>query len=93
MVGTGDFNFDAGADARHRAEGGPRQALGDQAVSSYQRLGRDIAPTFPENGRQIDYVWADRKAYADGRMRFTRHWVLGGLNSDHNALVARLRLS
>ncbi len=60
IVGTGDFNFDAGSDARWLPMGGPRRALGDVAVSSYQRLGRDVASTFPEHGRQIDYVWADR---------------------------------
>lgn len=93
IVGTGDYNFDAVADARHRLAGAPRRALGDTAVSSYRRLGHDVAPTFPENGRRIDYVWADRKAEAEGRMRFTGHWVVGGMNSDHNALVAQLLLS
>ena len=93
IVGTGDYNFDAVADARHRLAGAPRRALGDSAVSSYRRLGHDVAPTFPKNGRRIDYVWADRKAYVEGRMRFTGHWVVGGLNSDHNALVAQLLLS
>jgi hypothetical protein len=93
VVGTGDYNFDARADARHRPAGGPRRALGETAVSSYQALGTDVAPTFPENGRRIDYVWADRQAYREGRMRFAGQWVVGGFNSDHNALVARLLLS
>ncbi|GAA4362633.1 endonuclease/exonuclease/phosphatase family protein [Nocardioides caricicola] len=92
VVATGDFNFDAGADARNQAPGGPVRSMGRVAVSSYQRLGREVLPTFPENGRRIDYVWANRAAYEDGRMEFLGHWVLGGLNSDHNALVARLRL-
>lgn len=92
IVGTGDYNFDALADARHKLGAAPRRAYGDTAVSSYQRLGFTVAPTYPENGRRIDYVWADRRAYADGRMRFTNQWVVGGLNSDHNALVAQLRL-
>lgn len=93
VIATGDFNFDAGADSRYQPPGGPVRALGDVATSSYQQLGREVSPTFPENGRRIDYVWANRAAYHDGRIRFTKQWVLGGLYSDHNALVTRLRLS
>ena len=93
VVGTGDYNFDARADAVHHPAGGPRSALGPIAVSSYMKLGMHVPPTFPENGRNIDYVWADRQAYADGRIRFAGQWVLGGFNSDHNALLARLVLS
>jgi endonuclease/exonuclease/phosphatase family metal-dependent hydrolase len=93
VVGTGDYNFDARADAVHRPAGGPRRTLGPTAVSSYMKLGTRIAPTYPGNGRNIDYVWADRRGYADGRIRFAGQWVIGGLNSDHNALLARLVLS
>ncbi len=93
VVGTGDYNFDARADARHRPRGGPRRALGGTAVSSYQALGTDVAPTFPSNGRRIDYVYVDRSAYRAERMRFTGQWVIGGFASDHNALVTRLVLS
>jgi endonuclease/exonuclease/phosphatase family metal-dependent hydrolase len=93
VVGTGDFNFDARADAVHRPVGGPRRVLGSTAVSSYMRLGTGLPPTYPGNGRHIDYVWADRRGYADGRVRFAGQWVVGGLNSDHNALLARLVLS
>lgn len=93
VVATGDFNFDAGADSRYQPPGGPVRALGEVATSSYQRLGREVSPTFPENGRRIDYVWANRAAYADGRIRFTKQWVLGSLYSDHNALITRMRLS
>lgn len=93
VVATGDFNFDAGADSRYQPPGGPVRALRDVATSSYQQLGREVSSTFPENGRRIDYVWANRAAYRSGRIRFTKHWVLGGLYSDHNALITRLRLS
>ncbi|ABL79961.1 MULTISPECIES: endonuclease/exonuclease/phosphatase [unclassified Nocardioides] len=93
VVGTGDYNFDARADARHRPRGGPRRALADTAVSSYQALGADVAPTFPSNGRRIDYVYVDRAAYRAEQMRFTGQWVVGGFASDHNALVTRLVLS
>ena len=93
VVGTGDYNFDAGADARLRPVGGPRRVLARTAVSSYQALGTDVAPTFPENGRHIDYVFLDHDAAAQGLMKFTGHRVLRGFNSDHQPLVARLRLS
>lgn len=93
VVGTGDYNFDARADAAHKPAGGPRRALSDTAVSSYQALGADVAPTFPPNGRRIDYVYVDRDAYRAGQMRFAGQWVVGGFNSDHNALVTRLVLS
>lgn len=93
VVGTGDYNFDARADAARRPAGGPRRVLGDTAVSSYQALGADVAPTFPPNGRRIDYVYVARDAYRDGQMRFAGQWVVGGFNSDHNALVTRLVLS
>ena len=92
VVGTGDYNFDARADARNRPADGPRDALANTAVSSYQKLGTDVTPTFPAHGRWIDYVWADRQAYAEGRIRFAGQWVLAGLNSDHHALVAQLVL-
>lgn len=93
LVGIGDFNFDARADATQHPPGGPRAALGPVAVSNYMALGTDVEPTFPENGRYIDYVWLDRRAHAAGTARFVRQWVLGGLNSDHNALVVRVVLS
>jgi endonuclease/exonuclease/phosphatase family metal-dependent hydrolase len=93
VVGTGDYNFDARADAGNRPEGGPLDALRGAAVSSYQELGTGVTPTFPEHGRWIDYVWADRQAYAGKRIRFAGQWVLAGLNSDHHALVAQLVLS
>ncbi|GAB3200293.1 hypothetical protein GCM10027062_19360 [Nocardioides hungaricus] len=93
VVGAGDYNFDARADAGNRPDGGPIDALRGTAVSSYQALGIDVAPTFPPHGRWIDYVWADKQGYADGRIRFAGQWLVTGLNSDHHALVAQLVLS
>jgi endonuclease/exonuclease/phosphatase family metal-dependent hydrolase len=94
VVGTGDFNFDAAADARQRLVAAPRRALGRVAVSSYEALGSgSLRPTYPSNGRHIDYVWVDREAYREGWMRFVAQAVVGGLHSDHNALVTRLVLS
>ncbi|WP_395693388.1 endonuclease/exonuclease/phosphatase family protein [Nocardioides sp.] len=92
-IGTGDFNFDARADAAEDPAGGPRAVLGPVAISSYMALGTDVGATYPENDRRIDYVWADREAYEAGRIRFTAQRVVGGMNSDHNALVAHLLLS
>jgi hypothetical protein len=93
VVSTGDYNFDADGDRRQRPRGGPRDVVGRVAVSSYMALGTGNAPTFPENGRHIDYVWVDRKAYDDGRIRFAGQSTLGHLYSDHNSLLARLTLS
>ena len=93
VVGTGDFNFDARADATNRPVGGPTRALRTTAVSSYEELGLKVAPTFPENGRNIDYVWADRGDYQSGRIAFDGQWVLGGFHSDHRPLLTRLTLT
>lgn len=93
VVGTGDYNFDARADARYRPAGGPRRALEGTAVSSYQALGTDVATTHWPTGRRIDYVWVDRAAYRQHEIAFAGQWVLGGFHSDHRPLVARLVLS
>ena len=93
VVSTGDYNFDARADAHHRPPGGPRRTMAGTAVSSYQALGTDVEPTHWPTGRRIDYVWVDRKAYAQGEIRFAGQWVLGGFNSDHRPLLTRLILS
>ncbi|MEP9362525.1 hypothetical protein ABLE68_06125 [Nocardioides sp. CN2-186] len=92
VIGTGDFNFDARADAAYLPAGGPTRALRRTAVSSYEELGLDVATTFPENGRNIDYVWADKGAYRSGRIQFDGQWVLSGYNSDHRPLLTRLVL-
>ena len=94
VLATGDFNFDAGADLRHRIPGGPSRTLGPIALSSYQALGvRSLVPTYPSNGRHIDYVWVDREAHRLGRVEFLGQTVIRGLNSDHNALLVRLAIS
>lgn len=93
VVATGDFNFDADGDRRQRPADGPRAVVGRVAVSSYMALGTGTGPTFPGNGRHIDYVWVDRRGYADRRVRFAGQSTLGGLHSDHNSLLARLVLS
>lgn len=93
VVGTGDFNFDARSDARLRPHDGLRDALGDYAVSSYAVLGFDgVAASHPPTGRYIDYVHAARGALGRGRMEFVGQRMISGLNSDHHALLARIRL-
>lgn len=92
VIGTGDFNFDARADAANRPAGGPIRALRTTAVSSYEELGLKVAPTYPENGRNIDYVWADKGDYRSGRIDFTGQWVLSGFHSDHRPLLTKMVL-
>lgn len=93
VVGTGDYNIDAGADARYRLRGGPLAELGKTAVSTYQRLGSDLGPTHPPTGRNIDYVWLDRSALRQGRIALNGQRVPGGFNSDHDPLIAWLTLT
>jgi endonuclease/exonuclease/phosphatase family metal-dependent hydrolase len=93
VVGTGDYNFDARADARLRPADGPRRALAGTAISSYQVLGTDVIPTHWPTDRRIDYVWVDRQGYADGEIEVKNQWVLSGFNSDHRPLIARLVLA
>lgn len=93
VVGTGDYNFDARSDARMRPHDGLRDALGEYAVSSYAALGLDgIGPSHPPTGRYIDYVHAARSGLREGNLEFVRHRMIGGLVSDHNAVLARIRM-
>ncbi len=93
VVGTGDFNFDARADARQRLPRGPRAVLGEVAVSSYAVLGMRRLPTsHPPTGRLIDYVFAARSAVRSGRLDFVDQRMVVQLSSDHHALVTRLEL-
>ena len=96
VVGTGDFNFDAGADARQRSDGRPAPVARRRvAVSSYQRLGRDMCADVPR-ARPADRLRLGGPGRRSPTGRIAVHPALGawpGCNSDHNALVARLRLS
>lgn len=93
VVGTGDYNFDARSDARVQPKDGPRDTLGDLVETSYDALGfGGTVPTHPPTGRYIDYVQAARDDVRAGSMEFRRQRVVRGLNSDHNALLARIRL-
>lgn len=93
VVGTGDYNVDAGAERRVRPEGGLSDVFSGRAVSSYAVLGIDVADTHPVSGRHIDYVHVSKKSLARGQVAFAAHWAITGLNSDHRPLLARLRLS
>jgi endonuclease/exonuclease/phosphatase family metal-dependent hydrolase len=92
VVATGDFNFGARADAREHPPGGPLRTL-RRAVSTYERLGSGIGPTHPPTARNIDYVWVDRAGLRHGQIAIRDQRVLGGYQSDHRPLLARLRLS
>ncbi len=92
VVGTGDYNVDAGAESKVRPQGGLSRMFAGRAVSSYSELGiRDLADTHPVSGRHIDYVHVSRKALRRERIEFTDQWTVPRLNSDHRALVARIR--
>lgn len=93
VVGTGDYNVDAGAERRVRPEGGLSDVFAGRAVSSYAVLGTEVADTHPVSGRHIDYVHVSKKSLARGRVAFAAHWAVTGLDSDHRPLLARLRLS
>jgi endonuclease/exonuclease/phosphatase family metal-dependent hydrolase len=93
VIGTGDFNFGARADAHERPTGGPVRALRGVAVSSYQKLGIGIGPTHPPTARNIDYVWVDRSALRNDLIAFRWHGALIGYHSDHRPLLALVRLS
>ena len=92
VVGTGDYNFDALADARVALRGAPAKALSPVALSSYAVLGGDLLPTHPPTGRYIDYVHAARGDLEDGTVSFLGQRTFTGLNSDHRPLLVRLAL-
>lgn len=93
VVGTGDYNFDALADARVGLPKAPAKALAPVALSSYAVLGRQhLAPTHPPTGRYIDYVHAAKRDLEEGTLRFLGQRTFTGLNSDHNPLMVRFAL-
>ena len=93
VVGTGDYNFDARADARVRLPRAPARALASVARSSYAVLGgRNLRPTHPPTGRYIDYVHAARSDLASGDLKFLSQRTLFGFNSDHRPLLVRMVL-
>jgi len=93
VIGTGDYNFDARADARIGLRRAPAKALGSVATSSYAVLGgRRLSPTHPPTGRYVDYVHAAKSDLRAGHVTFLGQRTFGGLNSDHRPLVVRLAL-
>ncbi len=93
VVGTGDYNVDAGAEEKNRPYGGLSKMFAGRAVSSYAILGTDISDTHPVSGRQIDYVHASRKGVRSGRIEFLDQRTIPGLNSDHRPLLVRFALT
>ncbi len=93
VVGTGDYNFDARADARVGLPGAPAKALAKVARSSYAVLGgKALLPTHPPTGRYIDYVHAARSDLESGDLRFLSQRTLWGFRSDHRPLLVRMAL-
>jgi hypothetical protein len=93
VVGTGDYNFDARADARVGLRRAPAKALAPVARSSYAVLGGgDLLPTHPPTGRYIDYVHAAKSDLESGHIAFLSQRTLLGLNSDHRPLLVRMVL-
>ncbi len=94
VVGTGDYNIDAGPEARVRPPGGPSRQYAGRAVSSYEALGRSgLRPTHLSTGRYIDYVHASRESVQDGHVRFLDQRTIAGLNGNHRPLLVRLALT
>ncbi len=93
VVGTGDYNFDARADAEVGLPKAPAKALGSVATSSYAVLGgRDLLPTHRPTGRYIDYVHAANSDLRAGHVKFLGQRAFTGLNSDHRPLLVWLAL-
>lgn len=94
VVGAGDYNVDARAEADVRPQEGLSRVMAGRGVSTYDELGfRGLSgATHPTSGRYIDYVFASRKGVRLGRVELTRHRVLRGFNSDHRPLQARIAL-
>ena len=93
VVGTGDYNFDARADAEVGLAKAPAKALASVATSSYAVLGvRDLLPTHRPTGRHLDYVHAAKSDLRAGHVEFLGQRTFTGLNSDHRPLLVWLAL-
>jgi len=93
VIGTGDYNFDAVADAEVGLVKAPAKALASVATSSYAVLGdRGLLPTHPPTGRYIDYVHAANSDLRAGHIEFLGQRIFAGLNSDHRPLLVWLAL-
>ena len=99
LVG-GDWNVDARADRRVQHPQMPYTLLEQRAAAdteglrtTYTLIGLDVAPTSRyAGGRWIDYVAVWTRPGGEGAT-VTGHQVVTGVNSDHNPLVAGVRIS
>lgn len=99
LVG-GDWNVDAAADRRAQHPQMPYTLLEERAAadsaglrSTYSLLGLDVAPTSRyAGGRWIDYLAVWTRPDDEG-VAVTGHQVVTGVNSDHNPLVAGVRIT
>lgn len=100
VLGTGDLNIDARADAAKVLPGGPVDRFRLRAVSNWQALGTDSIPKTldlpagPNKGAPLlyDYVLASARCVDAGWLRFVSQEALTGWNSDHLPLLVRFDL-
>lgn len=100
VVGMGDLNIDARADAVKVLPGGPVDAFRRRAVSSWEALGTDTIPKTldlpagPNRGTPLlyDYVYASARCVGARWLSFVSHEALTGWNSDHTPLLVRFDL-
>lgn len=100
VIGMGDLNIDARADAANVLPGGPVDRFRLRALSNWQALGTDgIAKTLdlpagPHRGMPLlyDYVFASARSISARWLRFVSHEALAGWNSDHTPLLVRFEL-
>lgn len=101
VIGMGDFNIDARADAAKVLPGGPVDRFRRRAVSNWQALGTDTIPKTldlpagPHRGTPLlyDYVFASARCVDARWLRFVAHEALAGWNSDHTPLRVDVELS
>jgi hypothetical protein len=94
VVGTGDYNVDARAEARVGTKEGIRDTFAGTARSSYSLLGfGSVLPTHPFSKRYVDYVHVAQPAVANGRIEVTGQRTFSGLHSDHRPLLVWMKLS
>lgn len=100
VIGTGDFNIDARADAAKVMPGGLVDRFRHRAVSNWQALGMEATPKTldlpvgPNQGAPLlyDYVFASARCVDARWLRFVSQEALTGWNSDHTPLLVRFEL-
>jgi endonuclease/exonuclease/phosphatase family metal-dependent hydrolase len=86
-----DCNLDYRADRAVREPGFLADAFAGRAVSSYQALGLAGLRPSHDSGRFIDYVFLAASEYRR-EAEFRSQATLGGYDSDHRPVLARIVL-